>query len=540
MKSIHKKIVAVFLVITVVSVSAGSSPKTADAQAAGLAVPTSDILNFPYHYANYTQNYILNTLENVLLKQLARQLTLSIVNWINSGFQGSPSFVQDPEGFLLGIGDNVAGNFIGGPGSPLSALCSPIALNIRLSLALDQANLNNPYTCTLSKVISNIQGATINGFTAGDFSQGGWQSFATLAEPQNSFYGGYVQSKADLAIQINGKKVLNQNLLNQSGGFLSWQSCSPQTASAAQTQQATAQLNSILAPNIATGGSLIPSAPAGSVGTYRSDPGTGAGENCQTQTPGSFISQQLNFAANSPLQQLDVADNINAIVNALFAQLVKQVLTQGLAAVSGSSASGASSNSYITQIEQQAEANDVAVQQQAAQNISTGLSGALDNTTQAQNYIQSSVTLVLTASSSYASALSYCQSVDDTPVVDQIGNDITQKIQPLLSNLELEDASATLAYQNIQDFITTSQTNATNGTLASTTYGNGQSVDYNTLAGGGDFVSPSAVSDAQAENNEVQSEVTAFQAAATQYQNQCQLYSQKSEGSNAGQNNYSY
>ena len=182
----------------------------------------SGISNWFNNIAGYTKDYVLNTLANMFIKELAHQITLSIVNWINSGFQGSPAFVSDPQAFFEGIGDNIAGNFIGGAGSPLAALCSPIALNVRLALALDQANLNgNPYACTLSSVINNVKGATINGFTAGDFNQGGWQTFAALAEPQNSFYGAYLQSKADLAVQINGKTILNQNLLNQGGGFLS-------------------------------------------------------------------------------------------------------------------------------------------------------------------------------------------------------------------------------------------------------------------------------------------------------------------------------
>ena len=97
-----------------------------------------------------------------------QDITDETVNWVNSGFQGSPAFVQNPEQFFQNIGDNVAGNFIAGLGSPLAALCSPIALNVRLALALNQAGSSggsgssNPYSCTLSSIINNVQNASIS------------------------------------------------------------------------------------------------------------------------------------------------------------------------------------------------------------------------------------------------------------------------------------------------------------------------------------------------------------------------------------------
>jgi hypothetical protein len=202
----------------------------------------------------WIKDYILDPLAWVTSKGLLQDMTNSTVNWINSGFKGSPSFVQNPESFFQGIGDNIAGNFIAGSGSPLAALCSPIALNVRLALALNQAGSSgggsggsNPYSCTLSSIINNVRNASISagvtvngmsiaGFEGGDFSQGGWPAFAALAEPQNSFYGAYLESEADLSTQVAQKTATNQKLLDQGNGFMSYQQCAPTTSSQGSDQ----------------------------------------------------------------------------------------------------------------------------------------------------------------------------------------------------------------------------------------------------------------------------------------------------------------
>src|ERR1039458_7446482 len=67
----------------------------------------------------WLKEYVLDPLAWAVAKGLLQNMTDSTVKWINSGFQGSPAFVQNPEKFFRSIGDNIAGNFIAGPGSPL-------------------------------------------------------------------------------------------------------------------------------------------------------------------------------------------------------------------------------------------------------------------------------------------------------------------------------------------------------------------------------------------------------------------------------------
>ena len=176
------------------------------------------------------KEYVLDGLAWALAKALVQSMVASTVNWINSGFQGSPSFLTNPEGYFANVGDQVTGNFISNTGI-LSGLCSPFSADLRLALALGQVNGNNGhYTCTLSSVINNVKNSTVNGmsiggFMNGDFSQGGWPAFISLSEPQNNESGAYLQAHSDLLQQIGSKQSSVNQQLTQGSGFLSFQSC---------------------------------------------------------------------------------------------------------------------------------------------------------------------------------------------------------------------------------------------------------------------------------------------------------------------------
>ena len=72
-----------------------------------------------------------------IVKQLLQDVLDSTVDWINSGFEGNPAFVTDPEQFFTDIADGIAGEFIAG--SDLNFLCSPFQSQIRLSLQRNYA-----------------------------------------------------------------------------------------------------------------------------------------------------------------------------------------------------------------------------------------------------------------------------------------------------------------------------------------------------------------------------------------------------------------
>lgn len=331
-KNFNKRIIAFLLITTFIfpyfffpreayAIPVVDAPHTALSATNLVETVTSTASEVGTEVSTFSTNYkemILDPIANGLAKMVVQQITNSIVNWINSGFEGSPSFVQNPGAFFLDIADQATGQFL--TGGILNQLCSPFSIDLRIALSFKyHPRAQKRYACTLSTIIKNTvsaaKNASINGFTAGDFKQGGWPAFVSLTtEPQNNIYGAYLQAESDLSFNVASMKAEQRDELNQGKGFLSWKKCK----------------------NVPVEGG---------------DPSTGEGTTkkvCETQTPGSVISGSLEKTLGSGTDQLNLADEFGEIVNALFAALITKVISSsGLAGTSQRDYSG---TSYLDQI----------------------------------------------------------------------------------------------------------------------------------------------------------------------------------------------
>ena len=494
-KNFTKKLLLGFVLISILGVGINIQPKRAyalfgvgDAGTTVIVVgntsPT-ELMNTSNIWAERIKNYILDGLAWHIAKMIVQQITASVVQWINSGFQGSPSFVTNPGGFFADVGDQVTGNFIANTGI-LSGLCSPFNVDVRLSLALNQAGYNRPirYSCTLNSVISNVGNSTINGnsiegFMKGDFTQGGWNGLVELSMPANNEGGAYLQAQSDILEQIGSKQGQKQQQLLQGSGFLSWDSCSnisQENAAVAiadtgnnsyektfQEQQAGADA---AAQIISTQGGVTEAQKYkyitgdGTSIQSTTDPKTGnmTYQDCHTETPGSVINSQLEKSLGSGVDQLNLADSINEIVDALMAQLVNQVLQTGLGAVT-SRPSGIT-QSYIDQLSAQAYATTSISED--AQNIYKGLQPYLSNAQtlfdlrqQAVNYFNIAFTDYGLAETCYQNLLTssasrfslYTSSATINATLSSITSEVNQlkaAEQPYID--KLNQASTSLAY----------------------------------------------------------------------------------------------
>src|SRR3989338_97405 len=108
---------------------------------------------------------IIKPLVRAMVRSALREITRSTVAWINSGFQGRPGFVTNPEGFLREVGDQAAGQVIE---SIAPQLCGPFSLQLRLSLGLHYSYSSfDRIGCRLSDVQKNIY----NAFVGGNFNK---------------------------------------------------------------------------------------------------------------------------------------------------------------------------------------------------------------------------------------------------------------------------------------------------------------------------------------------------------------------------------
>jgi hypothetical protein len=239
---------------------------------------------------------VLDGIGWALAKRIVSSMVSSLINWINSGFQGSPAFVQDLKGFLLQAADEVIGEYIEDLGGIGSFICSPFRLDVQVSVAMQyqQARSNGgdgqpAPTCTLSGIIDNIEG-----FIGGAFDQGGWQDwFQITATPQTyTPYGAALSAQVGARARIINAQGEELKLLEFGDGFLSGEIC--ETVHGAGSPR----------------------------------------EDCFISKPGKIIQEALSFNLDSGRQSLITADEINEIIAALLGQLANAAMT-GMAGLLG-------------------------------------------------------------------------------------------------------------------------------------------------------------------------------------------------------------
>ena len=298
--------------------------------------------------SNYKQTF-LDCLARTIGRAIVNQITASVINWINGGFKGQPSFVQNYQQFFANVSNLAAGAYI--QGSALSFLCSPFQLQIKLAIAQSYARNGAQISCSLTSVTNNI-----NSFINGNFNAGGWPALLSLTSmPTNNPYGAYAYAQIGLAnAQTQALNNANRNITP--GGFISYAQTYNCTSSAsAQNGQYINNSQLFLSPAQAAAGTSVP--------------------GCQTRivTPGSVIESSLVNTTNGSadmIRQLGISGSFDAILSALITQLMTQTLQNGLSNLSGTQ--GYASN-FLTPDQQQAQkkGNDLLVTLQAAQQAAT-------------------------------------------------------------------------------------------------------------------------------------------------------------------------
>lgn len=158
---------------------------------------------------------------------MLQTLSDSVTNWINNDFQlpdGSTgsAYLKDPTQFFKNLADVTAGQFLGNFSVNGINLCSNFSLPLRLNLLQQYSrSYNQSAVCTLGTIVNNL-----SAFTGGDFSQGGWDGWLAMTQnPNNNYYGSYLQAENQLQIQLDHSKSNVQTDLQNGNGFLSFTKC---------------------------------------------------------------------------------------------------------------------------------------------------------------------------------------------------------------------------------------------------------------------------------------------------------------------------
>ena len=146
---------------------------------------------------------------------LIETLSMGTINYVQTGFDGNPAFVQNIGDYLREIGNGVAGSYIE---DTVPFLCSPFQLQIKLALTnvyrQSQGLGYNP-SCTLSDAVENIQG-----YLDGDFASGGWNGwYEFTSNPYNNPLGALMEGSQQLGLRVSSQQGTAQVKLNLGSGF---------------------------------------------------------------------------------------------------------------------------------------------------------------------------------------------------------------------------------------------------------------------------------------------------------------------------------
>ncbi len=196
----------------------------------GVGDTVFDIGNFAINLESLLE-YIVNTLKEVavaeLKKQILDQLVNQVIQWIQGG--GKPKFVTDFDGFLKEAGNNAVGQFAENFG--LEFLCSPFNLQLRFALfPVARFGGSGKYSCTLDTIVANIEDFK------NDFREGGWIAFDQSYEPQNNFFGVLITANMEKNSKIAEATSKAVNEVNQASGFLSGKDCEEDPSSNAKDE----------------------------------------------------------------------------------------------------------------------------------------------------------------------------------------------------------------------------------------------------------------------------------------------------------------
>jgi hypothetical protein len=277
----------------------------------------------------------LDAIAYTAAKIVLAKITKSTLTWINSGFEGSPTFVQNPGSFFESIANEEVSSFTAQiafdperyPFGRLTAqnIINSIQNQLDYNATVSSRNLlnfdNNP----------NIPYAVrFENFTQDFLYGGGWDGYLAITQISSANpYDSYIQSINQIGSVVNSAEnqqnpidVITQEL-QQSGGFLTLKKCVNPLDYEDETEDVTYTRGE--AQSAANQGD-----PAAQDWLRR--------HTCideQAQTPGSAIAEQMKISLGQTQEQLTLADELNESITAVFDALLSQLFSKGVQSLSG-------------------------------------------------------------------------------------------------------------------------------------------------------------------------------------------------------------
>jgi hypothetical protein len=265
------------------------------------------------------------------ITQLLAKLTQSTLNWINGGFRGDPSFLQNPQAHITSIATQKRTELLSVLGSDPQAFPygrAAMRAMIDREIAKGTAGLRRRATYTLNSHVPTGDAADFHA----DFRIGGWDAFMAQSIQQQNNPVGFALLASEEEARVTAGSEDNEiettkRELDQNGGFLGNKICKeshhesgrydPPDPSSPNPDEASwiAVANNTSLPD-----------------PLREDARMHICKTWVTKTPGSVIAHALNKTIiDVPLDGVIAADEINESLNVVFSALMNKAFQNGVA-----------------------------------------------------------------------------------------------------------------------------------------------------------------------------------------------------------------
>lgn len=288
-----------------------------------------------------------NGLAYTLAKNQLTSMTQETMNWVNTGFKGDPLYVQNITSLTRSIEKNVLMNGIEvlsfGAFPYGDTFTNTLVKNFsNRDLSSSSSNFLNSLASDLSNFVTDTKSYTDLGILtpkqraqrsidsfSNDFSTGGWDGYMALTQrDQNNPLGFTMQASQYLADRIEQQTTETKNELIENNGFLSQKECTL-WQNYDDKGNPIREGGSDLFKETVVNGIKIKAVKEISYSNNKKN----KNDKCvkwKVTTPGSMIKDKLSTYINSPERQLEMANNINQVLNNLFTNLIESFRSEGL------------------------------------------------------------------------------------------------------------------------------------------------------------------------------------------------------------------
>lgn len=235
-----------------------------------------------------------------IVNSIINDIANKTIAWANSGFNGKPAFIENPERFFQGLSDKEAMKFIesiayGGAGINL---CEPFRVQVAMGLSEAYGNsyyggsrgsinaynaYSNRSSCTIDQIANNFENIGSNSVQVGSL-KGFWTRFRETTRDQNNAWGSYQLATDFLDARISNQQNNARFELELNKGWMSFKKCE--------------------------------------------DPEDT--QSCGIYTPGSLIQHSLEKSLDIPKDRLVLANRFDQVVTAIVNNLIKVALNKVL------------------------------------------------------------------------------------------------------------------------------------------------------------------------------------------------------------------